>query len=228
MHDAPADRRFARSSAQPAALDALLEALQKLPGVGRRSAERLAFHILKAPLEEARSLARAIEAVKREVRHCAVCWRLTERSPCSYCEDARRDRSVVLVVEQPSDVLAIEATGAHRGVYHVLMGRVSPLEGVGPGDLTIEALIGRVRDPRRNSGGVPVREVVLALSPTLEGDGTALHILERLKGLDVQVTRLARGLPSGAPLELVSKSALADAIAERRQASASSDRGRGL
>lgn len=207
-------------SVYPASVDRLIDEFAALPGIGRRSAERLAFYVLKSAEPEAMRLARAIADVKKQVRHCAVCYNLTETDPCSICSDARRDRSLVLVVEQPKDLLALEQTRIHRGVYHVLLGRMSPLEGVGADDLTIRALLARVDDPKLNApgepGGVRVREVVLGLNPTLEGDGTALHLAEALRARGVTVSRLARGLPSGSSLEFASKAVLADAIAGRQ------------
>lgn len=205
-----------RDGAHPEPLERLMAELQRLPGIGRRSAERLAFHVLRGAADDARALADAIVDVKRVVRHCDICWHITQRSPCPICADPRRDRSTVMVVEQPRDLLALEQTGMHRGVYHVLMGRISPLDGVGPGDITLEALLARVDDPARNSGGEAVKEVILALNPNLEGDGTALHITEQLRGKEVRVTRLARGLAAGSSLEHANKAVLADAIAGRR------------
>jgi recombination protein RecR len=183
----------------------------KLPGIGPRSAERLAFHILKATDDEALGLADAIRDVKATVRPCAQCFNLAEDDLCEICSDGRRDRDVICVVEQPKDVLSLEATGAFTGVYHVLMGQIAPLEGAGPEDLTIDALLERI-----GRGGV--REVIMATNPTVAGDATALHIIESLKRFeDLNVTRLARGLPAGGSIEYANKSILTDAIAERRQ-----------
>lgn len=183
--------------------------LQKLPGIGPRSAERIAFHLLKVSPEEAMALAEAIGSVKKNIRPCSVCYNLTESDPCAICSDSRRDQGQVVVVEQPKDVLALEATGVVRGVYHVLMGHLAPLDGVEPGDLTIDALLERVR-----AGGV--EEVILATNPTMEGDGTAMYVRSLLAELDVKVSRLARGLPTGAQMEYATKAMLADAIEERR------------
>lgn len=204
------------ATAYPAAVDRLIVSLARLPGIGRRSAERLALHLLKAGPEEAEGLARAIDEVRRSIRNCAVCFNLTEAPLCAICADERRDRGVVLVAEQPRDVLALEQTGMYRGAYHVLLGRISPLEGVGPGDLTIAALLERVDEPAKNCGGVPVREVILGLNPTLEGDGTAMHLAQELRRHGVRVSRLARGLPVGSTLEYASKAVLADALEGRR------------
>ncbi|MCC7193824.1 MAG: recombination protein RecR [Phycisphaeraceae bacterium] len=202
----------------------LIQRLSRLPGLGKRSAERLAYHLLKQPAEEANELAGAIIDLKANVRHCAVCFNLTESLVCSICSDAQRDHSIVLVVEQPSDVISLESTGMHHGVYHVLMGRLSPLEGVGPGELNIDSLMERVKasaavEPssvQSKSTAVPIREVILGTNPTLEGDGTALYLSKQLSTLGVKVSRLARGLPQGSHLELVSKAVLADAISGRQ------------
>ena len=192
-----------------ASLARLQAELQKLPGIGPRSAERVAFHLLKVSAEEAMALGEAIRDVKMNIRPCSVCYNLTETDPCPICTDPRRDRRQIVVVEQPKDVLALETTEAVRGVYHVLMGHLAPLDGVEPGDLTIEALVGRVRQ-----GGV--EEVILATNPTMEGDGTAMYIRSLLAESDVKVSRLARGLPTGAQMEYATKAMLADAIEERK------------
>ncbi len=206
----------AEGSAYPESVNRLITEFARLPGVGRRSAERLAFWVLKSSRDEAMRLADAIGDVKTNVRNCSVCFNLAEADPCAICSDTRRDRGLVLVVEQPRDLIALEQTSMHRGVYHVLLGRLSPLEGVSPGDLTIAALIDRVRDAAKNCGGEPVREVVLGLNPNLEGDGTALYIAEEVRKAGVRVSRLARGLPAGSQLEFASKAVLAEAIAGRQ------------
>ncbi len=187
----------------------LQEAFRKLPGIGPRSAERIAFHLLKMSKEEALALSDAIRDVKTNIRPCSVCYNLTENDPCAICSNPQRDRSQVVVVEQPKDVIALEATGVVRGVYHVLMGHLAPLDGVEAGDLTIEALVRRVRE-----GGI--QEIVLATNPTMEGDGTAMYIRSLLEDLGVTVTRLARGLPTGAQMEYATKAMLADAMQERK------------
>ena len=186
----------------------LKELLQKLPGIGPRSAERLAFHILREPKDFAAALAQAILDVKTKVGHCKICFNLTENDPCAVCRDPARDRSEVWVVEQPKDLLVLEATGLIRGTYHVLMGHIAPLEGVEPENLTIDALVTRVQ-----SGSV--REVVLALNPTMDGDGTALHIQSVLSKFDVKVTRPARGLAVGSQLEYATTGMLDAAIRDR-------------
>jgi recombination protein RecR len=182
--------------------------LQKLPGIGPRSAERLAFHILREPKEFAEALARAILDVKSKIIHCRTCYNLTETDPCSICADPNRDHGEIWVVEQPKDLLALEATGLVRGTYHVLMGHIAPLEGIEPDDLTLDGLIGRVRSGE-------VREVVLALNPTLDGDATALHIQSLLSDLAVKVTRPARGLAVGSQLEYATAGMLESAIRGR-------------
>ena len=194
-----------------AAVDRLTSALGRLPGIGAKSAERLAHHLLKCSPEEALELAEAIRAAKQQIRHCEVCFHLTEAEQpvCAICRDARRDQGVVCVVEQSRDLLAMEKAGTFQGVYHVLLGRLAPLQGMGPDQLTTDALETRVRS------GV-VRELIMATNPTLEGDGTALYIAKRLADSPVQITRLARGLASGSTLEFASRDMLADALAGRQ------------
>jgi recombination protein RecR len=200
----------------PGAVERLIAEFARLPGIGRRTAERLAFHILKSDAPTALGLAKAVQDVKESVRHCSVCFNLTDADPCPICSDEHRERSLVLVVEQPKDLIALEQTGMYRGIYHVLMGHISPLEGVGPDDLTANELFRRVDRPERNPGGAPVREVVLGLNPTLEGDGTALYLADQLRSRGVRVSRLARGLPTGGQLEYANKAVLADAIQGRQ------------
>jgi recombination protein RecR len=184
--------------------------LSRLPGIGSRTAERLAFHVLKASREEALALSDAIRDVKTKIRPCKVCFNLSERDLCNICSDSRRDKALICVIEQPKDLLAIESTGAYRGTYHVLMGAIAPLENVGAEDLTIDALVERVR-----AGGV--EEVVLATNPTVSGDATSLHITSLLEELGVKITRLARGLPTGGQIEYANQSILTDAITQRRK-----------
>jgi recombination protein RecR len=191
-------------------IDRLKEEFAKLPGIGARSAERLAFYILKASKEEALALSQAIADVKSNIRPCSVCFNLAEGELCSICADAGRDKSTLCIIEQPKDLLALEATGAFRGVYHVLMGQVAPLEGQEPEDLTVDALVNRIA-----AGGV--NEVILATNPTVTGDATALYITERLSPFpQLKITRLARGLPAGGSIEYANASILSDAINERR------------
>lgn len=206
-----------RNLAYPKVVDRLIAEFAALPGIGRRTAERLAFHVLKSDSAKAAALATAIREVKETIRHCDRCWNLCDAALCEICADDRRDRTTVLVVEQPKDLIALEQTGMYRGLYHVLMGRLSPLDGVGPEELTIPSLLGRLDDPAGNPGGVAIREVILGLNPTLEGDGTALHLAEALQARQVGVSRLARGLPSGSQLEYANRAVLADAISGRQR-----------
>ena len=187
----------------------LIDEFEALPGIGRKSAERLANYILTSTRNEALGLAEAIRAVKDAVRACGECYNLTEKPVCDICSDERRDHQVICVVEQPKDMNALEASGAFPGVYHVLQGRIAPLEGIGPDQLTIEALLRRIRQ-----GGV--RELVMATNPTLEGDGTALYISNLLASDPVKITRLARGIASGSVLEFANKEMLADALKGRQ------------
>jgi len=190
-------------------LDRLRGELQKMPGIGTKSAERLAYHLLRVSGDEALGLARAIRDVKQKIRQCSRCFHITEVDPCGICSSPRRDASVLCVVEQPRDLLSIESTGEYRGLYHVLQGRIAPLEGIEPGHLTVEALVGRIRSE-------PIQEVILATNPNLEGDGTALYLADRLRAESVRVTRLARGIPSGSHIEFVGKPILRDALVGRR------------
>lgn len=176
----------------------------------------MTFHILKAPESEALALADAIREIKRSVKHCAVCFNFTDDRLCAICSDPRRDASTVMVVEEPKDLIAMEFSGMYRGVYHVLMGRLSPLDGIGPDDLTLADLLRRVDDPTANARGERVAEVILAMNATLEGDGTALLVAGELNTRPVKVTRLARGLPAGGRLDLANKAVISDAIEGRR------------
>lgn len=188
----------------------LVEQFAKLPGVGKKSAERMTYHILRVHAQEALALADAIKNVKENVRYCSVCFHLAEGDKCTICDDPRRDPKLLCVVEQPRDLMALESAGAYRGQYHVLLGRIAPLEGIGPDQLTIDALIERVRLGE-------FEEVIMGTNPTLEGDGTALHISNRLAEFPVRVTRLARGVTTGSVLEFANKEILADALQGRRE-----------
>jgi recombination protein RecR len=196
------------SDSGPAPLGRLVAELSRLPGIGRRTAQRLAFHLLRAPEEEAAALASAILEVKEKVGLCEECFNLAEGPRCRICEDTSRDRSTICVVEEPADVIPFERTREYRGLYHVLGGALSPIDGVDPEDLKIEELL------RRVAGGEG-REVVLATNSTTTGEATALHIAERL-GDSVTVTRLASGLPVGADLEHADEITLGKALAGRR------------
>ena len=192
------------------AVATLIEEFGKLPGIGRKSAERLANFVLSSSVDEANRLAEAIKNVKTSFRRCSLCFNLTEDSLCRICRDQRRDQHVVCVVEQPKDVVALESSGAFTGVYHVLGGRIAPLEGIGPEDLTIHQLVHRVRKQG-------ITELVMATNPTLEGDGTALYITNLLQNDNVRITRLARGIASGSVLEFANREMLADALRGRQK-----------
>jgi recombination protein RecR len=189
----------------------LVAQLSRLPGVGRRTAQRLAFHLLRVPAEEALSLAHAIQEVKARIGFCVDCFNLAEGERCVICLDARRDRSLFCVVESPMDILPLERTAEYRGLYHVLGGALSPIDGVDPDDLRIAELITRVE---RAEG--ELREVVLATNPTMTGEATAAYIADRLRGM-VRVTRLASGLPVGGDLEYADEVTLGRALAGRRE-----------
>jgi len=188
----------------------LVNQFNKLPGIGKKSAERLAYHILRVHRTEALALADAIRQVKENVRYCRHCYNLSEQEECALCQDPRRDRSLLCVVEQPRDLIALEQSGAYRGLYHVLLGRIAPLEGIGPDQLTIEPLVERVR-----SG--TFTELIMATNPTVEGDGTALHISNLLGDFPIRITRLARGITTGSVLEFANKEILADALSGRQK-----------
>ncbi|MCK4293082.1 MAG: recombination protein RecR [Planctomycetes bacterium] len=191
-------------------LNKLIEEFGRLPGIGPKSAERLAFHILKAGPAEALGLAEAIRAVKDKIKRCEVCYNFSEAAVCGICSDPGRDKSLICVVEQPKDLISLEKTGACKWVYHVLGGHIAPLDGIEPSDLTIDKLVERVRTS-------DVKEVIMATNPNLEGDGTALYISSLLRPLGVKITRLARGLPSGSTIEYASGKILTDAIIGRRE-----------
>lgn len=187
----------------------LIDELSKLPGVGPKTAQRLAYHILRAPGTDAESLAAAVRAVKTDLRYCGVCFNIAEADPCAVCSSDERDQRVVCVVEEPLDVLAVERTGQYKGVYHVLHGAISPVNGVRPDDLRIAELATRVR-----SGGVD--EVILATNPNLEGEATAMYIAQLLGTTPARVTRLARGLPMGGDLEYADEVTVSRALEGRR------------
>jgi recombination protein RecR len=189
---------------------ALVDEFAKLPGIGRKSAERLAYHVLRVHKTEAMALADAIRNVKENVRYCRVCFNLAEQEECPICRDPRRDQSLLCVVEQPRDLIALEQPGTYNGLYHVLLGRIAPLEGIGPEQLTIDQLVERVRKGN-------FREIIMGTNPTLEGDGTALYISNALAGSSVEITRLARGITTGSVLEFANKEILADALSGRQK-----------
>lgn len=189
------------------ALEILIGELSKLPGIGRKTAQRLALHLLKSGSEDADRLANAILEVKRRIRYCSVCWNITERDPCSICSDPSRDHSSICVVEDPSDVLALEKTNEFRGVYHVLGGALSPLEGIGPEQLKVKELLNRLKDG--------VAEVILAMNPDVEGEATTIYLGNLLKPLGIRTTRIARGVPVGGDLEFADEATLVRALEGR-------------
>jgi recombination protein RecR len=191
-------------------LNNLIEEFGKLPGIGPKSAERLAFYILKAEPADAMALAHAISDVKNKIRHCQICYNLSEQPICQICSDNGRDKELICVVEQPKDIISLEKTGNCKWVYHVLGGHISPLDGIEPTDLTIDQLVERVR-----SGGV--KEVIMATNPNMAGDGTVLYISSLLRSTGVKITRLARGLPTGSTIEYASGKILTDAIIGRQE-----------
>lgn len=193
------------------AIEDLTAELAKLPGIGRKTATRLTYHLLKQPAAAIQRLAHAIEAVASRVRPCSTCGNLSEDDPCAVCTDPRRDRSVVCVVEEASDIGAIERSGEYRGLYHVLGGRLSPLDGVGPDDLRIEALHARLGD------GSDVAEVIIATNPSMEGEVTATYLRGALEARGLRVTRIALGLPVGGELEYADGVTIARALAARRE-----------
>jgi recombination protein RecR len=192
------------------ALDRLVEQLQRLPGIGAKSAQRLAFHILKTPREEVERLSDAMREVKDRVTYCSVCSNITDADPCFYCTSPDRDRRMICVVEEPQNVGAIEKTRDFKGAYHVLMGAISPLHGVGPDDLRIKTLLARV-----GNGGV--EEIILATNPTVEGEATAIYLARLLKPLGVRVTRIAMGVPVGSDLEYADEVTMHKAMEGRRE-----------
>jgi recombination protein RecR len=187
----------------------LVEALQRLPGIGPKSAQRLAFHILKAPREQADALVEAVREVKARVTYCSVCNNITDGDPCVFCRNTDRDHHVICVVEEPQNVAAIEKTREFKGVYHVLLGALSPLQGVGPDDLKIKSLLSRIADG--------VTEVILATNPNVDGEATALYLARLLKPLGVRVTRIAMGLPVGSDLEYADEVTMHKALEGRRE-----------
>jgi len=194
----------------PEPVTRLIEEFSRLPGIGPKTASRLTFFLLRAPAEQAISLAEALRQLRERITFCSICFNITEEDPCPICRDEGRDRSIVCVVEEPLDVLAIERTGEYKGLYHVLHGTISPMEGIGPEDLKIQELIRRLRTE-------PVEEVILATNPSLEGEATAMYIHRQLMPLGVRVTRLARGLPVGGDLEYADEMTLARALEGRRE-----------
>ena len=194
----------------PPPLGRLIDALERLPGIGPKTAQRLAFHLLKQPVGAVRELAEALLALKEHVRNCSRCFNVTDREPCRICADVSRDAGLVCVVEEPNDLLAMERTGEYRGRYHVLLGALSPLDGIGPDELKVRELLARLE-------GDSVREVILATNPNVEGEATAIYLAKLLRPLGMRVTRIARGLPVGGDLEYADEVTLARALEGRRE-----------
>jgi recombination protein RecR len=194
----------------PESLQQLIDQFKRLPGIGGKSAQRLAFHILRTPREDAERLCDAIRQVKDRVTYCTICSNITDIDPCAVCADETRDRRSICVVEEPQNVNVIEKTGGHRGTYHVLMGAISPLSGVGPDDLKIKGLLARLA-----AGGV--EEIILATNPTVEGEATAIYLARLLKPLGVRVTRIAMGIPVGGDLDYADDLTMTRALEGRRE-----------
>jgi len=188
----------------------LIDALQRLPGIGPKTAQRLTFYLLKRSTDEVRELGDALRAMKEKITYCRLCFNVTDDDPCRICEDPRRDPNVICVVEEPNDLLAMERTGEYRGLYHVLLGALSPLDGVGPDDLKIRELLARLE-------GKDTAEVILATNPNVEGEATALYLAKLLRPLAVRITRIARGLPVGGDLEYADQVTLSKALEGRRE-----------
>jgi recombination protein RecR len=197
-------------AAHPAPVARLIEALERLPGIGPKTAQRLAFHLLKQPAAAVRELAEALADVKARVVHCSSCFNITDADPCRICGDPARDPGLLCVVEEPNDLMAMERTGEFRGRYHVLLGALSPLDGIGPDELKVRELLTRIE-------GNHVREVILATNPNVEGDATALYLSKLLRPLGLRVTRIARGLPVGGDLEYADEVTLSRALEGRRE-----------
>jgi recombination protein RecR len=187
----------------------LIEALQRLPGIGPKGAQRLAFHILKAPREQAEQLADAVRDLKASVTYCSICNNITDVDPCAFCRSDDRDRRVICVVEEPQNVAAVEKTREFKGLYHVLMGALSPLHGIGPDNLKIKGLLARIQDG--------VTEVILATNPNVDGEATAIYLARLLKPLGVRVTRIAMGVPVGSDLEYADEVTMHKALEGRRE-----------
>lgn len=188
----------------------LIDEFSRLPGIGPKTASRLVFYLLRAPEEQAQSLADALRELRERITFCSICFNITETDPCAVCTDEGRDRSIICVVEEPLDVIAIERTRDYQGLYHVLHGTIAPVEGIGPDELRIAELLPRL------DAMPPVREVIIATNPNMEGEATAMYVARQLEGKDVRVTRLARGLPMGGDLEYADEVTLSRSLAGRQ------------
>jgi recombination protein RecR len=196
--------------ATPDAVSRLIDEFSRMPGIGPKTASRLTYYLLRAPVEQVQSLGDAVLELRQRIHFCSRCFNITEADPCPVCSDVRRERHNICVVEEPLDVLAIERTGEYRGLYHVLHGAISPVEGIGPEDLRITELVERVKE-------APITEVILATNPSLEGEATAMYVRRQLVALNVRITRLARGLPMGGDLEYADAITLARALEGRQE-----------
>ncbi len=195
-------------------IERVIEHFSKLPGIGHKTAQRLALFILKLPKEDVRSLAESLIHLKEKVGYCTICSNITETDPCAICSNPKRDASIICVVEEPKDVLAVERTNEFRGLYHVLGGSISPLDGIGPEDLKIKELVHRV-DDRQQKAGESLQEIILALDPNIEGETTTIYLSKLLKPFGIKITRIARGLPIGSDLEFADEATLARALEGR-------------
>lgn len=189
-------------------LEKLIEEFSNFPGIGRKTAQRMAFFVLKQRNEESEALAQAILEVKSKVRYCTICFNITEDDPCTICQDVKKDRSIICVVEEANDVVALEKINQYKGLYHVLGGVLSPLDGIGPEDLKVKELLSRLKDKQ-------IKEVILATNPSTEGEATAIYLSKLIKPLGIKVTRIARGLPAGGELEYADQTTLANALEGR-------------
>lgn len=194
----------------PKPISKLIEEFSKLPGVGKKTAQRLAFYVLNMKKEEALSLANAIVNAKRDIKYCSICGNLTDRDPCLICSNKRRDETLICVVEDPKDIVAMERTKEFKGLYHVLHGSISPMEGIGPEDIRIRELLIRIKN-------CPVKEVILATNPTIEGEATAMYISKLIKPMGIKTTRIAHGIPVGGDLEYADEVTLSKALEGRRE-----------
>lgn len=205
----------------PKAISALIESLQKLPGIGPKTAQRLTYYLLHVPQKELDAFADAVKNLKKETVLCSVCRNVSETDPCPICTDGQRDKSLILVVEQPLDVLAFEKTGKYHGLYHILHGAISPLENIGPDEIYIEDLLKRVSPPAGRAGSIeyPVSEIIIATNPTMEGEATAMFLNKKFKILNfkLKITRLGMGIPTGADLEYADEVTLTQALEGRRE-----------
>lgn len=206
------------SDSLPKPVQDLIEALTQLPGIGPKTAQRLTMHVLEAPVAYSEALSAAILELKRSTMLCETCWHLTLRNPCSICDDLYRDRTVLCVVEEPIDLISIEKTGKYKGLYHVLHGHLSAIDGLGPDELKIRELIHRINTMRLTTDESPaLQEVILATNPTLEGESTANYLAKLIKPMEVKVTRIARGLPSGGNIEYADELTLTRAMEGRHE-----------